>query len=81
MQLAEIQAALGISKKYSTFAKYEKLHASALGVLSKQCRIIKLRSEKLSIIELNKVTKHSRTYIINKEACFITPVEKKTKEL
>ena len=42
--------------------------------------ISKFLIEKASIVELDKVTKHSRMPKINKEACFMTLVEEKTKE-
>ena len=39
-----------------------------------------LRSEKSSILELNKETKDSRMPRIDKEACFMEPVVNTTKE-
>ena len=70
----------GVSAHHSTFAQHEKLHTGVLGVLAKQRMISKLRSDKTSIIELDKVTKHSRIPRINNETFFMTPVGKRTKK-
>ena len=51
-----------------------------LGVLHKELMMKKLRSEKASIADLDKERKYSRIPRIIKQACFMTPVVKKTKK-
>ena len=80
MQLSEIETMLGISSQHLTFAQYEKSYTDALGALATQQMMSEFRSEKVSIIDLDKVTKHFRMPKINKNSCFMTPVGKNAKQ-
>ena len=64
---------------WASQSKFEKLHADILGVLAKQWIMSKLHSEKVSIIELDIVTNHSRMPRFNTESCFMMSMGKKTK--
>ena len=81
MQIAKIEPMLGISAQFSTFTRCEKFLTGTIGVLAKQWTMSKLCSDKASIVELDTVTKCSRMPRINKEACFMNPIGKKTKEI
>ena len=68
LSLADTEAMLSVSEKYSTFSLYEQLHAGALRVLDKQRMMIKLRNEKALLIDISNSTKSHELPIIDKDS-------------
>ena len=80
LPLAEIEIILSVSAQCLTFVQYEKSCASLLGVSAKQIMIIKLRNQRMSTIDVNKVIKIRMTSRTNKHASFVSLVGQETKQ-
>ena len=67
-KLTEIEGVLCLLAQCSTFSQHEKLHTRSLGAVAKKCAMSKFRCDRVSLIDLSKVTKDKKP-----QGCMTTP--------